>query len=287
MEVKLSGSLPSFKTDLHFSSLPGIPVTVSFYLNVIELMINPAIILVRPQISQNIGTTARAMLNFGLTDLRLVAPKQDWKNKNARALAAGADVILENARVFDSVPDAIADLQGLYATTARPRDVIKEVKTPVQAASEIVTRIQDSKKIGILFGAESCGLENEEIVLADTIISVPLNRDFSSLNLAQAVILVAYEVYQAAAKEGSPERPAMDDSEEATRQEFVDFLEHLEGELDQSGYFRTAHKRKIMAQNLRNMFSRVPFTSQEIRTLRGVIASLVNPKEDSPRGKKG
>ena len=234
----------------------------------------PVVILSRPTLSQNIGSCARAMLNFGLTEMRLIDPQANWLDKNARALSADADSVLENAKIFKTAEEAFADLHAIYATTARPRDMIKEAVSPREAAQEVTSKISQGKKVGLLFGSEKCGLENEEIALCDKILTIPLNPDFSSINLAQAVILVTYEVYQA-----SKDNPGRDplwerDDEEAPRGELVGFCEHLEKELENQGYFKVDHKRPLMERNLRNMFSRAKLTSQEVRTLRGVISSL-------------
>jgi len=213
------------------------------------------------------------MLNFGLTELRLVDPKTSWLNEEARALAADADDILENAQLFQTIEEACADLHHIYATTARPRDMIKEVISPKEAAREVNTYIKQGHKVALLFGSEKRGLENDEVVLADKIVSIPLNPEFSSLNLAQSVIVMAYECYQTTA---SPS-PGEETDGLAPRQELVGFFEHLEEELTTVGYFRNSSKRPVMQRNLRNIFLHAPLTSQEVKTLRGVVAALVNP----------
>lgn len=237
-------------------------------------MPNPIIILSRPTLSQNIGSCARAMLNFGLTELRLIDPQANWLDPQARALSADADGVLEGAKVFATAAEAFADLQGVYATTARPRDMIKEVMTPKEMAVEVRDRLDTGRRIGLLFGSEKCGLDNEEIALCDKIITIPLNPAFSSINLAQAVILVCYEVFQA--RSGSLTQNPLWQREdlEAPREELMGFFEHLEQELDQRGYYRVDHKRPLMERNLRNLFARAKLTSQEVRTLRGVVSSL-------------
>ena len=234
----------------------------------------PIVILSRPTLSQNIGSCARAMLNFGLTEMRLIDPQANWLDKNARALSADADSVLENAKVFQTPEEAFADLHAIYATTARPRDMIKEVVSPQEAAQEVTEKTAQGQKVGLLFGSEKCGLENEEIALSDKILTIPLNPDFSSINLAQAVILVTYEVYQASLSQ--PERNPLWERHdpEAPRGELIGFFEHLEKELGSRGYFKADHKRPLMERNLRNMFSRAKLTSQEVRTLRGVISGL-------------
>jgi tRNA/rRNA methyltransferase len=238
-------------------------------------MLTPAIILVNPQLPQNIGTSARAMLNFGIHDLRLVSPPVGWLTINTRALSAGADTVLENAKVFERVEDAVADLHLIYATTARTRDMSQTIITPKQLAKE-TSSLKKQPKVGILFGPEKCGLENDIVALANGIINIPVNPDFSSLNLAQSVILVAYEWFQAFdSRKASYFRQGR--STLATKEEMLDFLKQLETELGKAGYFRTAHKHPVMARNLNNIFSRNIYTSQEIRTLRGVLSTLVNP----------
>jgi tRNA/rRNA methyltransferase len=238
-------------------------------------MITPAIILVKPQLPQNIGTSARAMLNFGIQDLRLVSPPADWLNMNTRALSAGADVVLENAKIFERVEEAVADLHLIYATTARTRDMSQTIITPKQLAKEVFS-LKKQAKVGILFGPEKCGLENDIVALANGVINISVNPDFSSINLAQSVLLVAYEWFQAFhSREASYFRKGR--SALATKEEMIDFLTQLETELKKAGYFRTAHKHPVMVRNLNNIFSRTIYTSQEIRTLRGVVSTLVNP----------
>ncbi|MBA4749690.1 MAG: RNA methyltransferase [Alphaproteobacteria bacterium] len=251
----------------------------------------PCVILVEPQLDQNIGKVARAMLNFGLTDLRLVRPQTEWQNETARRLSAGAESVLENARAFDSLMAASFDLHHLYATTARPRDMIKEVLTPREAAMRVYDDIQTrSERVGLLFGPERCGLENQDIALSKAVITVPLNPEFSSLNLAQAVVVVAYEYFQIQS-DALPCSPssALAQDPLATKEELEGFLSQLDQELEKSGYFRAAHRRTVMTQSLHNMFSRMPYTSQEVRTLRGVVAALVNPHGiySRPKRKRG
>ena len=234
-------------------------------------MVRPVIILSKPSLSQNIGACARAMLNFSLTEMRLVTPKANWLNNNAKALAAGADIILENTKVYDNLESSISDLHYIYATTVRPRDIIKDVITPADAAIEINHHIAQKQKTGILFGGEKSGLNNNEIALTRKIITIPLNKDFSSVNLAQSVILLAYEIFQHN-KNNCPYNPKK--QKNASRNELEGLLKHLESELDQKKYFRVDHKKSIMLRNLKNFFSRSDITNQEIRTLRGVINSL-------------
>jgi tRNA/rRNA methyltransferase len=238
----------------------------------------PAIILVRPQLGVNIGSAARAMLNCGLVDMRLVAPREGWPNEHARASASGADVVLERAREFATVADAIADLNVVYATTARTRDMVKPVFTPHQAAAAIRAEEAAKARVGILFGPERTGLENEDVAVASNAICVPLNPDYSSLNLAQAVLVVGYEWYQAGIDAPKPGRD-WNENEPATGESVIAFYEHLEAELDRSGFLYPPEKRAGMILSIRNIFARARLTDQEVRTLRGVIKALVEPRE--------
>jgi tRNA/rRNA methyltransferase len=233
----------------------------------------PAIILVRPQMGENIGKAARAMLNFGLQDMRLVAPRDGWPNPAAVPVATGADIVLEKARVFATVAEAIADLQYVYATTARPRELLKEVVTPRRAGSDIRASLDDGVKVGVLFGPEAAGMTNDEIALAEAIISVPLNPKFKSLNLAQAVLLVAYECWQAGDETPESRLPA-GKAVPASREELIGFFEHLEEELDKVGFLRPVEKRPSMVRNIRSMFERAHLMAHEVRTLRGIIKAL-------------
>jgi tRNA/rRNA methyltransferase len=241
----------------------------------------PAVILVRPQLAENIGTTARAMLNCGLGDLRLVAPREDWLAPRAIAAASGADSVLKDARSFDSTETAVADLHRLYATTGRNRFMVKPVVTPHRAAEELHDLIGQGLACGVLFGPERTGLENDDVALADTVITVPLNPAHTSLNLAQSVLVVGYEWYQA----GDPAEPrAMTKGAEppASKDQLIGFFDHLERELDACGFFRVAEKRPGMVRNIRNMFERADLTQQELRTLHGIVHELV-----TFRGRKG
>lgn len=237
----------------------------------------PIIILVEPQLAQNIGKAARAMLNFGLTRLRLVKPHTDWLNQDARSLAAGADDVLENAQRYDSFDDAIADVHKVYATSARPRDMIKDVITPRVAIDACLHHNQLNQTVAFIFGPERTGLHNDHIARADALIAIPVNPHFSSLNLAQAVVVVAYEWYQAAQEKISPIASVPNTFVKASKGEMQGFLDQLEHALDQSGYYRTAAKQPLMARNLRNIFARHDYTPDEVRTLRGVISTLINP----------
>ena len=231
----------------------------------------PAIILIDPQLGENIGMVARAMLNCGLTDLRLVRPRDGWPNPNAISSASGADIVLENTKVFETTSEAIADLNLVYATTARDRDMTKEIVTPEIAAREM--RAVGSQNCGILFGREAKGMKNEDIVLANKIVIAPLNPGFTSLNLSQAVLLLAYEWYKIA--DDTPDAELrMKDTRPANKEELLMLFEHLESELDNHGFLRVKEKRPVMVQNIRNVFQRANMTEQEVCTFRGVVKSL-------------
>ena len=237
-------------------------------------MIKPAIILVKTQLAGNIGSAARAMLNFSLTDLRLVEPQQDWKSQPARSMAAGADVLLENARIYPSLEAATADLQVVYATTVRPRDMTKYVTTPKQATEEVHNYSTQNIHTGVVFGPEKSGLCNDDVALADKVIEIPVNTDFSSLNLSQAVLVMAYEWFQAIQ---TPPKTYLrfGDTRLATRDELNNFFKRLESALDANGFLDIPGKRDIMVRNIRNMFTRSELTEQEVRTLHGIISSLI------------
>ena len=239
--------------------------------------IAPTIILVRPQLGENIGMAARAMLNCGLSTLRLVAPRDGWPNDKATRAASGADIVLDHAEVFDSVGEAVADLEHVVATTARNRELSQRIVTPRHAAGEIRGWTGQGKKVGILFGPERTGLTNDDMVQADTALSIPLNPQFSSLNIAQAVLLVAYE--WAATEEGQPsERMSTYATRLATKDELQNLFEHLERALDQSGFLRNKAMRPSMVLNLRAFLQRAGMTEQEVRSFHGVIKYLAKHK---------
>jgi tRNA/rRNA methyltransferase len=233
----------------------------------------PAVILVEPQLGENIGAAARAMMNFGLSEMRLVNPRGAWPNKKAVEMSSGAESVLEAARLFETTAEATADLQRLYATSARERDMVKPCLTMREAAAAWRANAADEERCGILFGRERTGLENEDIALADAIVTIPANPAHASLNLAQSVLVAGYEWYQLAA---DPEaiRRTRKGARPATREELYGLFAHLEGELDATGFLRLEHKRPRMVRNLRNIFARASLTDQEVRTLRGVIVSL-------------
>ena len=220
------------------------------------------------------------MLNCGLTDLALVSPREKWPNPKAEAMSAGATEVLENAQVFTSVEAAIAGLNRVYATTARPRDMTVRVITPRRAAAELRAAWQAGDAIGLLFGRERSGLTNEHIALADTVISVPLNPAYQSLNLAQAVMIVGYEWFAAAA-DTPAEQLVEIGTRPADKAELVDFFGRLEAALDTGGFFRSPDMRPSMVRNLRAMLQRANLTEQEVRTLHGVISSLSGSWRDT------
>lgn len=244
----------------------------------------PAVILIEPQLGENIGTTARAMLNCGLTDLRLVKPREQWPHPKAIAAASGADIVLDRARLFDRTEDAIADLGLVYATTARDRDMLKPVVTPRAAAREIHRRAAEGTRTGLLFGRERSGMTNEDVSLADAILTAPLNPRFTSLNLAQAVLLVAWE-WRAAGDETPDERLTYHEHQPpATKEQLVNFFEHLEGALDQTAFFRVPDKRPAMISNIRAMLTRAQLSTQEVRTLHGIVVALSGLRKGDQAG---
>ena len=236
----------------------------------------PAVVLVRPQLGENIGMAARAMFNCGLDDLRLVEPREQWPNDKARAAASGADPVIDGARVYPTTADAIADLHAVYATTARSRDMTKRVTAPAAAAVEMRHATAAGRRAGVLFGREAQGLHNDDVALADAIVMAPLNPAFSSLNLAMAVLLVGYEWLKSGTTEPVAGLTVPRETRPAEKAELIGLFEHLERELDACGFLRVSEKRPIMVRNLRNMLGRADLTEQEVRTLRGVIACLVS-----------
>ncbi|RJF89872.1 RNA methyltransferase [Oleomonas cavernae] len=233
----------------------------------------PVVILVTPQMGENIGTTARAMANFGLSELRLVAPRDGWPNERAFSAASGADWILQEARVFETTAAAVADLTRVYATTARDRDMVKPVVTPRRAALEFKAFIDDGRKPGILFGPERTGLENDDVALSHTILNVPTSPRFWSLNLAQAVLLVAYEWHMLGVE--SPDRfLRIGQTEPAPQGEVQALVDHLVAELDDAGFLRPPEKKPSMVRNITSFIQRAEPTTQDVRTFRGVIRAL-------------
>jgi tRNA/rRNA methyltransferase len=234
----------------------------------------PAIILVEPQLGENIGTAARAMANFGLADLRVVSPREGWPSERAIAAASGAP-LLGKVRVFATVAEAIADLQFVYATTAREREVGKAVVGPEAAAARMGRLAADARSVGVLFGRERIGLTNEEVSLADETLTLPVDPAFASLNVAQAVLIVAYEWRRARVSTETAGLPFVRSADPpAAKDELIHLFHHLEGALDAAGFFRPPEKRAHMVEALRNLLQRAGLSEQEVRTLRGVIAAL-------------
>ncbi len=243
----------------------------------------PVVILVEPQLGENIGAAARAMANFGLSQLRLIRPRQAWPNDKARMMAAGADRILDGAQLYDSLEAAIADCTFILATTARAHDQAKPVIGPAAAAAEMAPRVAAGETVAILFGRERNGLENDEVALADRIVTLPVNPAFASLNLAQAVVIVTYEWFKlvsgAKLPFAMPEKSAA-----APREQLLAFFSSLERELEKVEFFRPPDKRATMQINLRNIFTRMAPTQQDIQTLHGVIMAIAEGRKGPARG---
>ena len=231
----------------------------------------PVIVLVRPQLGQNIGKAARAMLNFGLTELRLVAPRDGWPNPDAGPAASGADIVLERAEVYETVQAAIADCSNIFASTVRRRDLVMPVIGPEEMAERIAASTERS---AILFGPERSGLETEEVALANAIVTVPINPEFASLNLAQAVILLAYEwsrrseLAQPPVKELEPPAPHGD---------VEGLMGQLDEELTRKGYFHPPSRAQATKNTIRTIFTKTGWSSREVKAVRGIIRALVNP----------
>ncbi len=243
----------------------------------------PVVVLVEPQLGQNIGTAARAMANFGLTRLRLVRPRDGWPNLDAERAASGADEVLRRVEIHDTLETAIADCHFVLATTARVHDQAKPLLGPREAAPVIAERIAAGETAAVLFGRERWGLTNEEVGLADRIVTFPVNPAFASLNLAQSVLLVAYE-YFLVAQGGALPFIMPNRSPPATKQQLLAFFTALERELEKIEYFRPPDKRDTMQINMRNIFTRMQPTQQDIRTLHGIIASIAEGRKGPARG---
>ncbi len=254
---------------------------------------SPAILLVEPQLADNIGMVARACANFGLDELRLINPRDGWPNEKARIAASGANYVVDEARAFPTLGEAMGDLNWVAATTARQRDLRKPVMTPLEVITEIRTRTARGERCGILFGRERNGLETDEIAAADAIVMIPVNSRFASLNLAQSVLILGYEWMRSSTsatlgRVTTYETPVgtglnVGGSRPANKTELEGFFAHLEDELERLGFFNPPHKRQMMMRNLRSLFLRMSATEQEVRTLRGVVATLAAGKG---RGKK-
>ncbi len=242
----------------------------------------PTFILVEPQMGENIGAAARAMWNFGLDRMRVVNPRDGWPNERAEAMAASATHVLETADLFGTTREATADLSVVYATTARPRDLTKRVLTPEAAAAEMRTLIAAGDKVGVLFGRERTGLENEDIERATAIITVPVNPAFASLNLAQCALLMGYE-WLKAADQTPPEQLDPGRSGFAERGDVDHLLDFMEKELEDSGFFWPADKKASMIVTLRNLYHRLPLTAADLRMVWGATKSLAAKRRSTRR----
>lgn len=239
----------------------------------------PAFILVRPQMGENIGAAARAMLNFGLSHMRMVDPRDGWPNPRAVAMASGAaGRVLDHAGVFATLPEAVADCAYVFATTALGRDLTKPVMTPERAMEHARALSNAGQKVAVLFGPERAGLENEDVARANAIISVPVNPEFPSLNLAQAVLLCAYE-WRRQGSEAAPEVLALAGTELASAVEVERLGDHFEARLEEAGFFFPEAKAEGMKLNLRNLWSRMPLTRADVQTLHGMLRQILRRRE--------
>lgn len=232
--------------------------------------LSPCIILAKPQMGENIGATARAMANFGLTDLRLIAPRDGWPNPKAEGMSTGAFEHLAPVQVFDTLKDAAHDCHALYATTARPRDMVKPVLAPRAAMQEARAHMGEGQKVGFVFGGEQSGMDNDDLALCGAIVQVPTNPEFSSLNLAQAVLLVVSQF----AEDEVACAPRPKDSPPATKEELFAFLDRLESELEAANFFKAEGLKPTMVRNIQNIFTRNDLSEQEVRTLQGILSAL-------------
>lgn len=247
----------------------------------------PAIILVEPQLGDNIGMVARAMANFGLSELRLVNPRDGWPNERARAAASRADHVIDGVKLYATLEEALADLRYVLMTTARERDGHKPVLSPVEAARELRARENMDARCGIVFGRERFGLFSAEIGLGDAIVTFPVNPAFASLNLAQAVLLMAYEWMKSGLESETDTAFRGPEQMPASKDALYNLFEHLEEALAVRGYFRPPSKHPAMVDNLRAVLTRPGFSEAELRVLRGVISSLDRFTPDRPRGQAG
>ena len=238
----------------------------------------PVVILCRPQLGENIGTAARAMLNCGVVNLRLVAPRDGWPNPKALNASSGADSIIAGTKIFDTTLDAVSDCEVVFAATARTREVMKRVITPRQAAKEIRVANRKNRRVALLFGPERTGLNNNEIEFADSIIEVPLNPSFSSLNLAQAVLIMCYEWYISVDETPSSRFPGGEGSP-ADKKQLYSFFQYLDNSLEDSGFYPTPEMRPSMVRNIRALFTRVGLTQQDLQTLYGMIKKLTQTQK--------
>ncbi len=238
----------------------------------------PVIVLVEPQLAENIGTAARAMANFGLDALRIVNPREAWPSERARAVASGADRVIDKVEVYSTLAEALADLNFVYATTARDRGLAKPVEGPAEAAAEMARRLAGGERTGVIFGRERTGLYTEEVGFADRLLTFPVNPAFASLNLAQAVLLVGYEWFRT--RQAPLPFGTNDASPMATKDQLFGLFGHLEGALSRAGFFRPPEKEAAMVKNIRAIFHRTELTDQDIRTLRGMIVALEHGRGD-------
>lgn len=236
-------------------------------------MIEPAFILVRPQMGENIGAAARAMLNFGLTRMRIVDPRDGWPNPKATAMASGAGRVLDNAGLFKDLPAAIADCDFVFATTARGREMVKPIVTPERAMEMTRAMAAEGKKVGVLFGPERAGLENDDVALANAIVTVPVNPDFPSLNLGQCALLMGYE-WQRQTAEITPEIMGLARTEFAQKIDVERLADHFEERLSAAGFFFPEDKAPMMKLNLRNMWARLGLTRAEVQTFHGMLRQI-------------
>ncbi len=235
----------------------------------------PVIVLVETQMGENIGAAARAMANFGLRELRLVKPRDGWPSEKARANASRGAAIVDEARLFDTLREATADLTLVYATTARQHDLAKPVVSPARAADDMFGTIALDQRVGVVFGRERWGLTSDEVALCDQVLTIPVDPAFASLNVGQAVILVAYEWRKRLLNDGDwTPFPAKERSPQASKEALFHLFDHLEGALDEVSFFRPEEKRPHMIRNLRSIFQKAQLNEQEVRTLRGAIAAL-------------
>ncbi|TIR23939.1 MAG: RNA methyltransferase [Mesorhizobium sp.] len=244
----------------------------------------PAIILVEPQLGENIGMVARAMANFGLSELRLVNPRDGWPSEKARAAASRADHVIDATRVFDDLASAVADLNFVFATTARERDGFKPVRGPVEAGRALRARVEAGQRTGILFGRERFGLYNDEVGLADEIVTFPVDPGFSSLNIAQAVLLMSYEWMKSGLADETQTNFSGPEMVPATKEQLHSLFAYLENALEARGYFRPEEKKPKMVDNLRAVLTRAGFAEPELKVLRGIISSLDRFSPAMPRG---
>lgn len=235
--------------------------------------IPPVFILVRPQMGENIGAAARAMLNFGLTRMRIVDPRDGWPNPKAVAMASGAGRLLDQAGIFADVPASIADCDYVFATTARGRELVKPVMTPEHAMGLARALSAEGKRVGVLFGPERAGLENEDIIPANAIVTVPVNPEFPSLNLAQCALLMGYE-WQRQGTVAAPEVLHLAGGDLASREEVARLADHFEERLDAAGFFFPPEKAPHMKGNTRNMWARLNLTRAEVQTFHGMLRQI-------------